>query len=182
ALPISAAIRQTAEEQCACASATRRRSYMSCVTRVVHEAVASGALPRRCKAAVTSCEEHSVCGKPAHVTCCRTTADGTTRCQIKRNMRACLAQPQAWVSSWLSTCDACPGGRCTDPTTTTTCSPTTTTAASLTTTTVASPTTTTTASPTTTTTASPTTTTAASPTTTRAASPTTTTAASPTTT
>lgn len=110
-------IRQAAEAQCACRAATRHRSYMSCVSRVAHEAVVSGALSRRCKAAVMSCAQRSVCGKPDYVTCCRTTPKGTTTCAIRRSARACLAHPpqggHSYLSSFSSVCDACPGGVCT---------------------------------------------------------------------
>jgi hypothetical protein len=126
-----AATREAAEAQCACASATRHHRYMSCVSRVAHEAAASGTLPRRCRAAVMSCARRSVCGKPRYVTCCRTTARGTTTCAIKRSADACLAHPpkggQAYLSPFSSACDACPDGDCTSATTTTTTSSTTTT-------------------------------------------------------
>jgi len=79
-----AGTRQLAEAQCACASATRHLSYISCVSRVTHDAIVSGALPRRCKAAVIHCAQRSVCGNPNHVVCCRTTARGRTTCSIKR--------------------------------------------------------------------------------------------------
>jgi len=109
--------RQAAEAQCACGAATRHRSYMSCVSRVAHEAVVSGALSQRCKAAVMSCAQRSVCGKPDYVTCCRTTPKGTTTCAIRRSARACLAHPpqggHSYLSSFSSVCDACPGGVCT---------------------------------------------------------------------
>ena len=108
---------QAAEAQCACEAATRHRSYLSCASRVAHEAVASGALPRGCKAAVISCAHRSVCGKPDHVTCCRTTPKGTTTCAIRRSARACLAHPpeggHSYLSSFSSVCDACPAGVCT---------------------------------------------------------------------
>ncbi len=115
--------RQAAEVQCACGAATRHRSYMSCVLRVAHEAVVSGALSPRCKAAVMSCAQRSVCGKPDYVTCCRTTPKGTTTCAIRRSARVCLAHPpkggHSYVSSFSSVCDACPGGVCTGTTSTT---------------------------------------------------------------
>jgi len=105
---------QAAEAQCACGAATRHRSYLSCVSRVAHEAVVSGALPRGCKAAVTSCAHRSVCGKPDHVTCCRTTSKGMTTCAIRRSARACLAHPpeggHSYLSPFSSVCDACPAG------------------------------------------------------------------------
>src|SRR6266446_4560218 len=115
--------RQAAEAQCACGAATRHRSYMSCVSRVAHEAVVSGALSRRCKAAVMSCAQRSVCGKPDYVTCCRTTPKGTTTCAIRQSARACLAHPpqggHSYLSSFSSVCDACPAGVCTGTTSTT---------------------------------------------------------------
>src|SRR2546430_16886590 len=54
---------QAAEAQCACGAATRHRSYLSCVSRVAHEAVVSGALSPRCKAAVMSRSEERRVGK-----------------------------------------------------------------------------------------------------------------------
>ncbi len=116
--------RRAAEAQCGCVAATLHGSYMSCVSHVAHDAVVSGALRRRCKAAVRSCEQRSICGRPGYVTCCRTTAKGMTRCAIKRSARACLADPpkggQAYATTFLSLCDACPGGRCTNTTTSST--------------------------------------------------------------
>src|SRR5438094_9179395 len=75
--------REAAEAQCACGAATRHRSYMSCVLRVAHEAVVSGALSPRCKAAVMSCAQRSVCGKPHYRTCCRTPPEGHRTYQLQ---------------------------------------------------------------------------------------------------
>jgi hypothetical protein len=115
--------RQAAETQCACVATTRHR-YLSCVSRVAHEAVVSDALPRRCKAAVMRCAHRSVCGKPDSVTCCGTTPEGTTTCAVRRSARACLAHPpkggHSYVSSFRSVCDACAAGDCTSTTTSTT--------------------------------------------------------------
>jgi hypothetical protein len=115
--------RQAAEAQCACSSAASHRSYMLCVLRVARQAVVSGALSPRCKAAVMSCAQRSVCGKPDSVTCCRTTPKGTTTCGIRRSARACLAHPpeggHSYVSPFSSVCDACPAGVCTSTTSTT---------------------------------------------------------------
>lgn len=108
------ATRQAAEAQCPCGAATRHRSYVSCVSRVAHEAVVSGRLSPRCRAAVLSCAHRSVCGKPDYVTCCRTTPEGMTTCAIRRSARACIAHPpkggRAYLSSFSSVCDACPPG------------------------------------------------------------------------
>jgi hypothetical protein len=107
-------IRQAAEAQCPCGAAARHRSYVSCVSRVARQAVVTGRLSSRCKAAVMSCAHRSVCGKPDHVMCCRTTPDGMTRCTIRRSARACLAHPpkggRSHLSSFSSACDACPPG------------------------------------------------------------------------
>src|SRR5262249_31946013 len=112
--------RQAAETQCACGAAPGHRSYLSCVSRVAHKAVVSGALSRRCRAAVMSCAHRSVCGKPDYVMCCGTTPEGATTCAIKRSARACLAHPpeggHSYVNSFSSVCDACPGGACTSDT------------------------------------------------------------------
>src|SRR5262245_47313013 len=117
-------IRQAAEAQCPCGAASGHRSYISCVSRVVHEAVVSGALSRRCKAAVMSCAHRSVCGKPDYVTCCRMKPEGATTGTIRRSARACLAHPpkgdgHSFVSSFSSVCDACPAGNCRSTTSTT---------------------------------------------------------------
>jgi hypothetical protein len=105
--------RRAAEAQCACGAATGHRSYLSCVSRVAHEAVVSGVLSRRCKAAVMSCAHRSVCGKPGYVTCCRTTPKGMTTCAIRGSAHACLAHPpeggHSFLSAFSSVCDACPG-------------------------------------------------------------------------
>ena len=106
--------RRAAEAQCRCGAATRHRSYISCVSRVARDAVVSGGLPPRCKAAVMSCAHRSVCGKADYVTCCRRTPDGMTTCAIRRSARACLAHPpkggRSYLSSFSSVCDACPAG------------------------------------------------------------------------
>jgi len=111
-----AALRQAAETQCACGAATGHRSYMSCVSRVAHEAVVAGVLSSRCKAAVIRCAHRSVCGKRGSVTCCRTTPNGMTTCAIRRSARACLTHApkggHAYLSSSPSVCDACPEGVC----------------------------------------------------------------------
>jgi len=106
--------RRAAEARCGCGAASGHRSYVACVSSVVHEAVASGGLPPRCRAAVMSCAHRSVCGKPDYVTCCRRAPDGMTTCAIRRSARGCLAHPpkggRSYLSSFASACDACPAG------------------------------------------------------------------------
>src|SRR5438128_1227817 len=190
-----------ADAQCDCASTPDHDTYVNCVDEVAAAAVQNGALRPPCAGAVTSCAAQSTCGKPGFVTCCRTAADGGTRCSIKRSADACKPPPggTACVGSVPSCCDACSAGGCgpsgstttTAPpaTTTTTAAPatttTTTTAPTATTTTTAPATTTTTTAPAGTTTTAPASTTtttapASTTTTTAPASTTTTTAPAPT--
>src|SRR5579862_207560 len=115
--------RQAVEARCSCAPATRRHGYLSCVSKVAHEAVVSGALSPACAAAVMGCAHRSVCGRPDHVICCHSRGKGRTTCAIRRSSRACLGhQPKgghSYLSPFSSVCDACPAGGC-GPTTPTT--------------------------------------------------------------
>jgi hypothetical protein len=104
-----AATRTSAQQQCDCASAPSHRQYVKCVDGVADAAVASGSLPPRCRNTVTRCAAHSTCGKPGSVTCCRTSSQGVTRCNIKRDAGFCRAPQRgaACVGTSTSCCDAC---------------------------------------------------------------------------
>src|SRR5437773_2432661 len=148
-----AAVRAMADAQCDCASTPDHDTYVNCVDEVAAAAVQNGALRPPCAGAVTSCAAQSTCGKPGFVTCCRTAADGGTRCSIKRSADACKPPPggTACVGSVPSCCDACSAGGCGPSGSTTTTAP----PATTTTTAVPATTTTTTTAPTATTTTTP---------------------------
>src|SRR5947207_1067322 len=153
-----AAVRAMADAQCDCASTPDHDTYVNCVDEVAAAAVQNGALRPPCAGAVTSCAAQSTCGKPGFVTCCRTAADGCTRCSIKRSADACKPPPggTACVGSVPSCCDACSAGGCgPSGSTTTTAPPATTAPPTTTTTTTTQPTTTTTSTSSTTTTTLP---------------------------
>lgn len=84
-------------------------------------------ISRDCASAVKRCYSRSTCGKPGAVTCCRTKADGTTRCSVRRDATRCSASAggTACVGVYSSCCDACGAGGCATTTSTTTTSSTT---------------------------------------------------------
>src|SRR5439155_1393843 len=137
-----AAVRAMADAQCDCASTPDHDTYVNCVDEVAAAAVQNGALRPACAGMVTSCAAQSTCGKPGFVTCCRTAADGDTRCSIKHSADACKPPPggTACVGSVPSCCDACSAGGCgPSGSTTTTAPPTTTTTSTSSTTTTTLP-------------------------------------------
>src|SRR5262249_55209901 len=62
--------------------------YVSCVAEAVNGA---GLENRSCGGAVKSCAARSTCGKPGFVTCCRTKANGQTKCSTKSDGDHCKA-------------------------------------------------------------------------------------------
>ena len=102
------AARQQASSTCPCASATKHGAYVKCVGGVA-DMLSSGtspSLPKSCKGAVKKCAAHSTCGKRGAVTCCLTTAKGTT-CKTQKDAAHCTAK-QETVGTCASCCDACP--------------------------------------------------------------------------
>ena len=90
---------------------------MRCATRVAKDAVKAGTLSKQCKGAVKHCAARSTCGKPGFVTCCRTTATGTTKCSTKSSAALCKPSKKgtACVGQRPSCCDACVSGGCAEP-------------------------------------------------------------------
>jgi len=122
----AAAVRAAADLRCPCAAAINHGQYVRCVAGVAKAAVASGTLPKTCKAAVVGCAAKSVCGKPSgFVTCCRTNAKGVTKCATKASARKCTAPKggAACMGTASSCCEACGTSICPLPTTTTTVIP-----------------------------------------------------------
>ena len=115
---------------CDCAGAASHGSYVRCARGVATVRITQGLLPRACKGVVARCAARSTCGKPGFVTCCRTKANGQTKCAVKRNGASCLPPGggTACVGNFSSCCDACDAGGCVGlPTTTSTSSTTSTT-------------------------------------------------------
>ena len=97
-----------------CTTAGNHGRYVSCVAQ---EANADASLPKSCHGAVVKCAAKSTCGKPSAVTCCRTKANGTTKCSTKSQTSACKAPKggNACVSTHASCCDACTATGCASP-------------------------------------------------------------------
>ncbi len=110
--------RSNADSECGgCAAATNHGQYVSCVAGKV-KAMDSTALPPQCRGAVVRCAARSTCGKPGFVTCCRTRADGRTKCSTKNGDEHCVAPSggSACVSVGNpSCCDACTDTGCAPP-------------------------------------------------------------------
>src|SRR5262249_24399465 len=118
-------VRSLVEQQCDCASAVSRKTYLRCVAAVIEVAVSQRRLPVSCASAVKKCATKSTCGRPCAVTCCRTKANGQTKCNVKRSAAACVPPVggSACAGQRSSCCDACIAGGCAPPTTTTTMPP-----------------------------------------------------------
>ena len=102
---------------CDCTGASTRSAYVRCAVQQANAVLAN----KRCAASVKRCASHSVCGKPNAVTCCLTTAVGTT-CKVEKDATRCAAKHGS-AGSCTSCCDTCPspsgGPTCPAPTTTT---------------------------------------------------------------
>jgi plastocyanin len=118
----TAATRAAADVQCPCGTMSSHKAYLHCVAQVAKTAAQSGSLPKACRAAVLGCAEKSTCGKAGFVTCCRTTAKGSTKCLVKPSAAKCTAPKggSACVGRMPSCCDSCAAGGCAGATTTTT--------------------------------------------------------------
>ena len=99
-----------------CATAKNHGQYVSCIA---HQAKADTTLPNECRGAVVKCAAKSTCGKSGFVTCCRTKADGTTKCSTKKGASACTAPKGGHACVGLPThpscCDACTATGCASP-------------------------------------------------------------------
>src|SRR5437867_825051 len=89
------------------------KGNVTCVAHVADDEVAGGQLPVACRANVERCASRSTCGRAGHVTCCRTSATGSTTCAIKRSA-SCRAPRggRACVGTEASCCDACGASGC----------------------------------------------------------------------
>jgi len=108
-----ATARADADAQCDCTRASTHHAYVTCVAHVADDEVAGGQLPVACRANVERCASRSTCGRAGHVTCCRTSATGSTTCAIKRSA-SCRAPRggRACVGTEASCCDACGASGC----------------------------------------------------------------------
>jgi len=99
---------------CKCGSATIHKDYMKCVRDSVKGSVKAKTLSRECARAVHKCAAKSTCGTSGAVTCCETSANGTTKCSIKRDSTACKAPHGGsfCVGTQASCCDACGTSGC----------------------------------------------------------------------
>jgi len=110
-----AAARDDVETTCDCAGAATHGAYVSCAAGVANARAEANLLPHNCKGQVKRCAARSTCGKPGAVTCCRTSARGTTRCSIKASASLCSTPPHggaACVGTATSCCDACNESGC----------------------------------------------------------------------
>src|SRR5262245_411716 len=117
-----AATRAAADAQCPCGTFSSHKAYLHCVAKVAKTAVQNGSLLEACRASVRGCAKKSTCGKAGFVTCCRTTAKGSTKCVVKPSAAKCTAPKggSVCVSTVPSCCDTCAAGSCAAVTTTTT--------------------------------------------------------------
>jgi plastocyanin len=119
-----ARVRAAVAAQCECTGAPSHRSYVKCAVGVAKRAVNDRTLPRPCQTEVRRCAAQSTCGRPAAVTCCRTSAHGAQTCAIRPRATACRSPKRgtACVGDLPSCCDACGGATCPAPVTTSTSS------------------------------------------------------------
>src|SRR5215468_7979604 len=117
-----AATRAAADAQCPCGTFSSHKAYLHCVAKVAKTAVQNGSLLEACRASVRGCAKKSTCGKAGFVTCCRTTANGRTKCVVKPSAAKCTAPKggSACVGTVPSCCESCAAGGCAAATTTTT--------------------------------------------------------------
>jgi plastocyanin len=115
-----AATRAAADALCPCGTFRSHKAYLHCVARVAKAAALSGSLPKACRATVLGCAKKSTCGKAGFVTCCRTTAKGSTKCVVKPSAAKCTAPKggSACVGRIPSCCYSCAAGSCAEATTT----------------------------------------------------------------
>ena len=114
--------RVAVDATCACDGFARHGDYVRCAGTTVRARVGDGLLPSDCSAAVLRCTSRSVCGRLGAQTCCRTSASGRTRCDIRRDAGHC-SPPRggtACVGAFTHCCDACTTSGCVPTTSTTT--------------------------------------------------------------
>lgn len=87
-----------------------RQEYERCAARKINNAIKREVVPRSCRPRLMTLVRHTRCGRPGAVTCCRTSADGTTKAFIARNAVACRPNVDggaACVSGSTTTHGAC---------------------------------------------------------------------------
>ena len=112
------AARTAVDAACDCNAAGQSHGeYLRCAK----DTIAASSLRQECRATVKRCYSRSTCGRPGAVTCCRTRADGGTRCNVRRDAAHCTSSGSgtACVGSFSSCCDACGTGGCATTTTST---------------------------------------------------------------
>ncbi len=120
--PAVQAVRDLIALQCPCGEAATRRVYLLCSKAVIGQAVADGRITSKQGRAALKCSKTSTCGRPDAVTCCRRTASGRVKCNVKKDASQCRTPSggTACVRSVASCCDSCSEtGTCPAPTTTT---------------------------------------------------------------
>jgi len=118
----AAGLRRQIEIDCACSATPSHGTFIRCARDQLGSLVMAGLLPADCVKDAKRCLSRSTCGKPVGtVTCCQTSASGTSRCSVKRNAQACRAPSggSACAGVFASCCDSCAGGACAVPSTTT---------------------------------------------------------------
>ena len=105
-----AAARKAVADNCDCASAENHGAYVSCASTQAKATLTNTS----CRGAVVKCAAKSTCGKPGFVTCCRTKANGVTKCSTKSGVDRCSPPKDgsACVGSFSSCCDACTASGC----------------------------------------------------------------------
>jgi hypothetical protein len=96
---------------CNCAGSTNHGAFVKCATQQAK----ANLMNQSCMGQVVRCAARSTCGKPGFVTCCRTSANGQTKCSTKSGMDKCKA-PNGGSSCVAlgipSCCDACSATGC----------------------------------------------------------------------
>ena len=100
--------------KCDCTTATNHKDYVRCVLGALKDPVKKKTLSKECARAVHKCAAKSTCGTSGFVTCCETSAKGTTKCSVKRDATACKPPHggSSCVGSHPSCCDACATSGC----------------------------------------------------------------------
>jgi len=117
-----AAARAQVATDCDCSGAPRHGDHVRWAAAVATIRTSTGQLRAECASPVKRCAARSTCGRRGAATCCRTLANGRTKCTIKRSAASCTAPAggHACAGSAASCCDACGATGCAAATTTTT--------------------------------------------------------------
>jgi len=101
---------RAAVAMCDCAAAASHRDYMRCAADAARATLVNSG----CAGVVKHCASRSTCGKPGFVTCCRTKANGSTKCSTKSSADRCKDPKggSSCVGTFASCCDACTATGC----------------------------------------------------------------------